>query len=72
MKVYVLQHVHSERDGMEDVKFIGVYSAAEKAQAAIRRLSRVPGFSDSADGFHIDEYELDKDHWREGYAVSSP
>ena len=72
MKVYVLQLVHSERDGMEDVKVIGVYSSAEKAQAAIRGLSRVPGFSDFADGFHIDEYELDKDQWQEGYVVSSP
>lgn len=65
--VYVLQHVHSLDDGEEDVKFIGVYSARENAEAAIRRLSQAPGFSDASDGFHIDEYQLDMDHWCEGY-----
>jgi hypothetical protein len=30
MKVYVLQHVHSAENGIEDVKFIGVYSSRER------------------------------------------
>ena len=68
-KVYVLQHVHSLEDGEEDVKFIGVYSSAENAQAAIARLGQVPGFSDALAGFHIDEYQLDKDQWVEGYST---
>src|SRR5215470_17597806 len=42
--VFVLQHVHSREDGVEDVKFIGVYSSREKAQAAVARLGRLPGF----------------------------
>jgi len=69
MRVFVLQHVHSLENDAEDVKFIGVYATREKAQAAIKRLSRVPGFSEAADGFHIDEYQVDKDHWVEGYSV---
>jgi hypothetical protein len=68
-RVYVVQHVHSSEDGTEDTKLIGVYSAREKAQAAIERLSRAPGFSDAPDGFHIDEYQLDKDQWTEGYVT---
>ena len=56
-------------DGTEDVKFIGVYSSRENAQAAMTRLSRVPGFSDALDGFHIDEYQVDKDQWVEGYST---
>ncbi len=71
-KVYVLQHVHSLGDGEEDVKFIGVYSSREKAQAAIGRLSHAPGFSEALAGFHIDEYELDKDQWVEGYSTLAP
>ena len=67
--VYVLQHVHSLDDGSEDVKFIGVYSAREKAQTAITRLSQAPGFSDAPAGFHIDEYQVDKDQWVEGYST---
>jgi len=68
-RVYVLQHVHSMEDGAEDVKFIGVYSSRENAQAAIARLGHAPGFSDALAGFHIDEYQVDKDQWVEGYST---
>lgn len=68
-KVYVLQHVHSMDDGSEDVKFIGVYSSQECAQAAIARLGKAPGFSEAPAGFHIDEYQIDKDQWVEGYST---
>ena len=56
-------------DGTEDVKFIGVYSSRENAQAAITRLGQAPGFSDALPGFHIDEYQVDKDQWVEGYST---
>lgn len=68
--VFVLQHVHLTEDDVEDVKFIGVYSSRENAQAAVERLGHVPGFLDVPDGFHIDEYQVDQDHWGEGYAVA--
>jgi hypothetical protein len=67
--VFVLQHVHTREDGAEDVKFIGVYSSREKADAAAARLSRLPGFSDAPDGFHVDEYRIDQDHWAQGYVA---
>ena len=67
--VFVLQHVNSREDGVEDVKFIGVYSSREKAQSAVERLGRLPGFADAPAGFHIDEYRVDQDHWPEGYVV---
>ncbi len=69
MKVYVLQHVHELEDGAEDVKFIGVYSSRENAEAAIIRLAQAPGFSEAVAGFHIDEYQVDKDQWVEGYST---
>jgi hypothetical protein len=68
-KVYVLQHAHESESGAEDVKFIGVYSSAANAQAAIARLRQAPGFADAPAGFHIDEYQLDQDQWVEGYAT---
>jgi len=70
--VFVLQHAHTQDDGVEDVKFIGVYSSREKAQAAVARLSLHPGFADARDGFTVDEYTVDKDQWVEGYATVSP
>ena len=65
--VYVVQHVHSREDGNDDVKFIGVYSSRETADAAIARLSLQPGFSETIDGFSVDEYHLDQDQWVEGF-----
>lgn len=67
--VFVLQHVYTREGGVEDAKFIGVYSSLKKAQAAVARLGRLPGFVDAPDGFNIDEYRIDQDHWAEGYAV---
>lgn len=67
--VFVLQHVHSQEDGVEDVKFIGTYSSRENAQAAVARLARPPGFADVPDGFHIDEYRVDQDQWAEGFVA---
>jgi hypothetical protein len=76
--VFVVQHVRVLPDGQDDTKCIGVYRSLDSALAAVERLRLQPGFSDHAklcdpmtddsdDGFHVDEYELDKDHWTEGF-----
>ena len=65
--VFVLQHVAREDEDDEDVKFIGVYSSRSSAEAAVTRIVVQPGFADFPDGFHIDEYEIDRDHWVEGF-----
>jgi hypothetical protein len=69
IRAYLVQHVHSLDDGSEDVKFVGVYSSRKNAQAAITRLAKAPGFSAALAGFHIDEYQVDKDQWVEGYST---
>jgi hypothetical protein len=76
--VYLLQHLHVLSNGEEDVKIIGIYSSSSTALAAIDRVKDQPGFSDfpclidplsedEVDGFYIDEYILDQDHWPEGF-----
>ena len=65
--VYVVQHVHESQDGEEDVKFIGVYRTQPDADAAVGRLRSLPGFRDHPDGFQVTEYEVNKDHWTEGF-----
>jgi len=69
MQVFVVQHLHVQDDGEEDVKFIGVYSSRETAQAAVERLKLKPGFCDAPDGFSIDPYTLDDDNWTSGYVT---
>lgn len=78
-RVFVVQHVHVFGDGEEDVKMIGVYTSKESALRAVERLGTQPGFRDFPDvvdldrgdgsGFHVDEYELDQDHWSDGYVT---
>lgn len=65
--VFVVQHVVREDEPDQDVKLVGVYSTRAAARSAIARLRRQPGFRDVPDGFHVDEYELDADHWSEGF-----
>ena len=49
------------------VKVIGIYSSEELAKAAIERTQSLPGFEDHPDGFKIDRYDIDKDHWPRGF-----
>ena len=65
-RAYLLQH---ERPDTEHVKVIGIYSSEMEAQAAVDRLRQQPGFCDYRDGFHIEGYELNKDHWIEGFVT---
>jgi hypothetical protein len=65
--VFLVWHVHKIADFNEDEKLIGVYRTEDKAGAAVARLLDKPGFKDSVGGFQVVAYELDKDHWGEGY-----
>ncbi len=77
-RVFLLEHVHVLDDDEENVKALGIYSTRESALAAVERFRKLPGFCDRpqmadhslpgpAEGFNIDEYELDQDSWSEGY-----
>jgi homoserine kinase type II len=76
--VFVVRHLHVLPPDEEDVKLIGVYSTFALARAAVDRLRLQPGFKDQPSivnpeldddrqGFYIDEYRVDTDHWTEGY-----
>jgi homoserine kinase type II len=57
--------VHT-RDGLDEELLIGVYDK-EEAKAAIDRLKEKPGFVNAREGFHIHPYEINRDHWTEGF-----
>lgn len=65
--VYVLHHVRKDDKHGDDAKLIGIYRSENKANDAIKRLADQPGFCDHPDGFQTDRYELDRDHWSEGF-----
>jgi len=52
----------------ENEKFIGVYSSERLAREAVERLRDKPGFSDYPERWKIDEWALDEDHWKQGFA----
>ena len=64
--VFLLWHSY-EDDTHEDSKLIGVYTTRELAELAKSRVIVQPGFSLYPNGFLIDEYRLDKDHWAKGF-----
>ena len=66
--VFLLWHVH-ETQPCDDEKLIGVYESQDAVQAAVERLRVQPGFRDTPEGFKIDRYEINKDHWTEGYVT---
>lgn len=80
-KVYLLQHLHTLPQDKEDVKIIGIYKSYRDALDAIERVKDLPGFADhpnlinpdideEVDGFYIDEYQINMDHWTSGYITT--
>ena len=72
MRVFLLWHVRELQTGEEDAKLIGVYSTRLMAEAAQQRSRLLPGFREVPDAFLIDDYELNRDHWQEGFGTTEP
>lgn len=68
-QVFLVYHVRVLNDDEEDVKLLGVYSTEKHAADAVERARRLPGFSDAPEGFIIDRYVVDEDHWTDGYVT---
>ncbi len=65
--VFLVQHSYETESGCDEIKLIGVYSNQLEAEKAVERLRLQPGFMDYPNCFHINQYELNEDHWREGF-----
>jgi hypothetical protein len=63
--VFILWYVYGETD--DGHLLAGVYASNADALAAIERLKYMPGFASNPKGFQMDEYEIGKDHWTEGF-----
>lgn len=67
--VFVLMHTHELSPEREDFKLIGVYSTKAAAESAVKRIKVLPGFSETPEGFCVQAYPLDKDHWTDGFVT---
>ena len=66
--VYLLWHTHRLGDG-DNEKLIGLNESLAAAKAAQLRIADKPGFALTLQGFEISEYEINKDHWTEGFVT---
>jgi len=66
-RVQLLWFEQEKEDGADTELLIGVYQTVQDANAAIERLRSKPGFVDFEQGFKIVSYELNRDHWTEGF-----
>lgn len=46
-----------------------MYSSEDRAWSAVDRAKALSGFREYPDGFSVDPYEVDMDHWAEGFVT---
>jgi hypothetical protein len=68
--VFLLWHARNLEQDDSDAKLIGVYRTENDAKSAIERLRSKPGFEAEPNGFTYERYELNQDHWTEGFVYS--
>jgi hypothetical protein len=68
--VFLLWYVQ-QQDGDNADLLIGVYRTEEDAKAASDRLKTKAGFVAAPEGFRINRYELNRDHWEDGYITGA-
>jgi hypothetical protein len=60
-----------EKEG-DDLKILGVFSRRAGGLAAIGKARELPGFTEEPNCFRLEEHELDKEKWSEGFARLYP
>ena len=68
--VFLLWYVRAPDSVDKDELLIGVYGTEEEAMSAVARLEDKPGFVGAMDGFQIHPYEMNRDHWTEGFITT--
>ena len=69
--VYLLWYVKAPDSDDEDELLVGVCDSEKKAQNAIERLKDKPGFVTAPEGFQIHRYEVNQDHWTDGFVATN-
>ena len=67
-QVFILWHHYPHHPDDHNAKLLGVYSSREIAEERRdKKYKHLPGFSRGEGEFTIDPYELDQDHWNDGF-----
>lgn len=67
-EVFLLWHHYPDVPGDDNAKLLGVYSSKKLAEQQIETFYKsLPGFRTSNGEFTVDKYEVDKNHWAEGF-----
>ncbi len=65
--VFYLAHEYYDGTEFDYITDLGVYSRFKKAKRAKAKYKMISKFIAYPDGFSIDEYEINKEHWTEGF-----
>lgn len=65
--VFLLGHVRQKDADNEDIKHIGIFATQTEAENARTQLAGKPGFKQYPEGFYIQECEIGKINWLEGF-----
>jgi len=68
--IFLLHHIRSDDEYADDAKLIGAYRSESAAASAVERLRDQSGFKDHPDGWDIQQWKLDEDHWEEGFSTT--
>jgi hypothetical protein len=67
-RVFILWYHCPDDPDHNNAKLLGVYSSKEIAEERRdKKYRHLPGFCRGVGEFTIDQYELDRDHWNEGF-----
>ena len=65
--VYLLCHDYETPTSPDNGEILGIFGSETDARQAMADLASKPGFIAFPQGFTIDRYEVDEDHWTEGF-----
>lgn len=70
--VFLVQHSYELNRDEDEVKIIGIFKTYAAAKKAVEKAKLLPGFKKHLNGFYIDEFQLNKIHWDEGFVTMRP
>jgi hypothetical protein len=65
--IYLLSHDYETPTSLDNGILLGIYHSEADARKSKEELATQPGFDQFPNGFHIDRYQINEDHWTDGF-----